>query len=154
MSTVDLRAGNAADLGAVDAIMGEAFDPRFGEGWTRNQCLGILAMPGVWLTLALIGEEPAGFALSRQMADEAELLLLATHPAFRRRGVGAALLRSVLHEAEGRGCRMIHLEVREGNEAIRLYQGAGFAKVGQRPSYYRGNAGRSWDAYTFRRDLS
>lgn len=153
MSAIDLRAGSAADLAAVDAIMGEAFDPRYGEGWTRNQCLGILAMPGVWLTLASVEDAPAGFALSRQVADEAELLLLATHPAFRRRGVAGALLRSVLMEAEARRCLFVHLEVREGNDAIRLYQGAGFLKVGQRPSYYRGNAGRAWDAYTFRRDL-
>ncbi len=85
---IELRSGSVADLALVDQLMQGAFDPRFGEAWTRNQCLGILAMPGVWLTIAAIDGIPAGFALSRIVADEAELLLLATMPrdATSRRG--------------------------------------------------------------------
>ena len=58
-----VRAGQAS--GQVTA----AFDPRFGEAWTRAQCIGILAMPGVWLTLARVGEAVVGFALSRAIMD-------------------------------------------------------------------------------------
>ena len=53
--------------------MTAAFDPRYGEAWTRNQCLGVLAMPGVRLTLALVDDRPAGFAMVRSVMDEAEL---------------------------------------------------------------------------------
>ncbi|MDO7843336.1 ribosomal protein S18-alanine N-acetyltransferase [Sphingomonas immobilis] len=154
LNVVDLRSGAAADLGIVDTIMQSAFDTRFGEAWTRTQCLGILAMPGVWLTIAAANGEDAGFALSRIIADEAELLLLATTPAARRRGIGAALLRSVITDAKGRGARTIHLEVRENNGAIKLYQSAGFTKVGERRQYYRGSNGQTFDAFTFRRELA
>jgi ribosomal-protein-alanine N-acetyltransferase len=154
LNRIDLRAGGAADLGTVDAIMQAAFDPRFGEAWTRNQCLGILAMPGVWLTIAAVDDEPAGFALSRLIADEVELLLLATAPLLRRRGVGGALLRSVISDSRMRGAISLHLEVREGNDAIALYNEAGFSKVGERRRYYRGTDGRAFDAFTFRQDLS
>ena len=54
MVRVDLRHGVVADLPIVDQMMQAAFDPRFGEAWTRNQVLGLLAMPGVWLTIATI----------------------------------------------------------------------------------------------------
>lgn len=47
-----LRTGDPRDVATVDALMTAAFDPRYGEAWTRNQCLGVLAMPGVRLTLA------------------------------------------------------------------------------------------------------
>lgn len=150
---IDLRAGGAADIGTVDAIMQAAFDPRYGEAWTRNQCLGIIAMPGVWLTLATVGGEVAGFALSRLVADEVELLLLATMPVLRRLGVGGALLRSVVSDSRMRGAASLHLEVREGNGAITLYSEAGFDKVGERKRYYRGSDDHVFDAFTFRLNL-
>ena len=154
MLGVDLRRGAVADLAVIDRLMQAAFDPRFGEAWTHNQVLGLLAMPGVWLTIAELGGEPVGFALSRRVLDEAELLLLATLPKFRRRGVAAALLRSVGVDAQEQGARTLHLEVRSGNDAIKLYSNEGFAKVGERRHYYRGPAGQAFDALTYRRELS
>ena len=153
LQMIELRTGGVADLPLVDSIMTTAFDPRFGEAWTRNQCLGILALPGVWLTIATIDGVPAGFALCRLIADEAELLLLATVPAMRRRGVASALLRSVVADAVGEGARKLHLEVREGNDAIKLYQGTAFIKVGERRDYYRGTTGQSFHAFTYSREL-
>ncbi|OYY67871.1 GNAT family N-acetyltransferase [Sphingomonas sp. 28-63-12] len=153
LNLISLRPGTPADLVTVDSIMQRAFDPRFGEAWTRSQCLGILAMPGVWLTLAELDGAPAGFALARAIAGEAELLLLATLPEVRRRGVGGALLRSVLNDAQDRYATKVYLEVRRGNEALALYRSTGFTKVGERPSYYRGPAGQLFDALTFERQL-
>ncbi len=150
---VTLRTGDARDVAIVDTLMAAAFDPRFGEAWTRNQCLGVLAMPGVRLTLALVDDEPAGFAMVRSVADEAELLLLAVDPAYRRRGVGTALLRAVIAEAQAGGIVDLHLEVRSGNDAVKLYTAQGFAKVGERRSYYRGRTGQVYDAHTYRRTL-
>src|SRR3954469_4947414 len=98
MSTaaIDLREGDVRDLDRIDRLMADAFDPRWGEAWTRNQVIGILAVPGVWLTLAERNGRPLGFALVRGVLDEAELLLLAVIPDARRQGVGATLLRSVV----------------------------------------------------------
>lgn len=152
LNMIELRAGTVADLGIVDTIMSQAFDPRFGEAWTRGQCLGIMSMPGVWLVLAYLDGAPVGFALSRRIIDEAELLLLATAPAARRRGVGAALLRSVLISAREEGATHLHLEVREGNDATKLYSGAGFTRVGERRHYYRGSSGEAFHALTFSRN--
>lgn len=151
--SVTLKRGDARDIATVDQLMAAAFDPRFGEAWTRSQCLGVLAMSGVRLTLALVDDEPAGFALVRAVADEAELLLLAVSPARRRRGVGTALLRAVVSEAGAGGIADLHLEVRAGNEAAALYQAHGFAKVGERRAYYRGNTGQAFDAHTYRKPL-
>lgn len=153
LKAVELRAGTPRDVPAVDALMRAAFDPRYGEAWTAGQCLGVLALPGVWLTLAQIDARPAGFALARCVADEAELLLLATEPAARRGGVGAALLRAVLDEARLRRAERMHLEVRAGNAAIALYTAHGFVQVGERRAYYRGTDGRQRDAQTYARPL-
>ena len=147
--TLTLRTGGARDIGQVDQLMRDAFDPAYGEAWTRNQCMGVLAMPGVMLTVAELDDEPAGFALTRRIADEAELLLLAVAPVVRRRGVGGALLRAVIAEVRGQGCAKLHLEVRAGNEAVRLYADHGFEQVGVRRGYYKGGSGALHDAHSY-----
>ena len=133
--------------------MVEAFDRRFGEAWTEGQCSGILLLTGVWLTLARVEGVPAGFALNRIVLDEAELLLLAVRPAHRRSGVGRALLAGSVAAAVERGAVRIHLEMRDGNPAIALYNRAGFIQSGLRRHYYFGSGGRSFDALTLSQDL-
>ena len=147
-SSLDLFRGDASDLDEVMTTMNAAFDPSFGEAWTRSQCAGILVLPGVWLLLARIEGRAAGFALARSVIDEAELLLLAVPPTQRRSGVGRTMLDAVADEAQVRGATHLHLEMRDGNPAALLYAGAGFREVGRRPRYYRGRDGRSFDAIT------
>ena len=153
MSTlaIDLREGDARDLDRVDRMMAAAFDPRWGEAWTRHQPVGILSLPGVWLTIADRAGGSVGFALTRAALDEAELLLLAVVPEARGGGIGAALVRSVLADCATRGVTSLHLEVRNGNDAIKLYSKNGFAKVGERRDYYRGVDGKSYSALTLKR---
>ncbi len=146
---VELIAGSSADIAAVEHVMGDAFEARFGEAWTRSQCLGIIGMPGVWLTLARVDGAIVGFSLARAIIDEAELLLLAVSRHHRRQGIGAALLRGMLAEARARGVTRVHLEVRAGNGAIELYRTHGFTKVGERRNYYRGRSGEIFDAHSY-----
>lgn len=150
---VEIVHGTPADIVTVNAIMADAFDPRFGEAWTPSQALGMIALPGVWLSIAWSGTRPAGFALARAVAGEAELLLLAIRPALRRRGIGTALLRSIVVDARERGADVLHLEVRSNNEAVRLYRSEGFEKIGERRDYYRGKDGKLFDAHTFSRRI-
>lgn len=153
LSHTELRAGTPSDLPAVSDVMADAFDPRFGEAWTSAQCLGILSMPGVWLTLAYREGGLVGFALAREMVGEAELLLLAVRPGWRGAGIGAALLRSVIDDARTRGAATLHLEVRANNSAAGLYRAHDFKMVGERRHYYRGRDGHQYDAHSFSRAL-
>lgn len=144
-----LEESGLAALADVMAVMEDGFEPCYGEAWTTAQCAGLIPMPGVWLTLARDGRRAVGFALSRIVADEAELLLLAVRRDAQRRGVGRALLARFAERAVARGAVRLHLEVRDGNHAVKLYEGAGFALVGRRPNYYNGPDGRHYDALTF-----
>jgi [ribosomal protein S18]-alanine N-acetyltransferase len=145
---VILSPGDHADLREVMAVMDDSFDPRFGEAWTMAQCAGLLPLPGVWLTLARRDEDVLGFALARLVADEAELLLLAVKTAGQRRGVGRILIEHFEDEAMARGANRLHLEVREGNHALSLYERVGFSLVGRRRDYYSGQKGDRYDALT------
>jgi ribosomal-protein-alanine N-acetyltransferase len=141
-----LEEGGTRDIAEMMAVMTDAFLPEFGEAWTRGQCLGILDLPRVWLTMARLGGEPAGFALARVVVDEAELLLLGVRPAFRGQGIGGALIDRTLAVALASGARLLHLEVRQGNQALHLYNRVGFREVGRRRGYYRGGDGQLYDA--------
>ena len=55
--SLSLRPGDARDAGAVEAVMAAAFDPQWGEAWTRAQLLGVMALPGIHLLLAEMGDE-------------------------------------------------------------------------------------------------
>lgn len=148
---IALCAGSRDDLDEVMAVMEDSFDPIFGEAWTAPQCAGLMPMPGVWLVLCRDGEEAIGFSLSRIVAGEAELLLLAVRRSHRGRGVGRLLLERFLNDARLRGAERLHLEVRDGNPAVNLYLQAGFTIVGQRRSYYSGRDGQHYDALTLAR---
>ena len=142
------------DLDHVMAVMEEAFDPRFGEGWSRVQCDGMLGDANCWVVVAEQEGEPAGFAMARMIVDEAELLLIAVRPAYRGRGIGRDLLEQIQAGAADRGAKRLHLEVRDGNRAADLYHGAGFEKIGRRRDYYSGQDGERFDAITLALQLN
>lgn len=159
MATVEqdfrVETGCSEDLDAVMTVMDAAFGQRFGEAWTRSQLAGILPMAGVTLALAREQErgDVIGFSLVRTVTDESELLLIAVLPECHRRGAGGILLDDFLNRARNDGVRRVHLEVRDGNPAIGMYENAGFSPVGRRRNYYRATDGQRFDAITLANQL-
>src|SRR5688500_580503 len=108
------------DLDRIMAVMAAAFDPVYGEAWTRPQVEDALILPNTHYLLAGPdgrapdeGGEAAGFALSRGAVDEEELLLIAVDPRHRGRGIGTALMTRFIAEAGARGAERLFLEMRE-----------------------------------------
>jgi [ribosomal protein S18]-alanine N-acetyltransferase len=153
MTGVSVRVGTARDLPTIMPIMRTAFDPRYGEAWTEAQCLGVLTMSGSSLLIAST-DGPVGFALSRCVIDECELMLIAVLPTEQGRGIGRALLDSVIADTRTAGTASIFLEMRSDNNALALYAAAGFVEVGRRRGYYRGINGQLHDALTCRLNLT
>ena len=74
------------------------------------------------------------------IVDEAHVATIATHPDYRRQGIGERILIATLNSARDEGARRAFLEVREGNLAARaMYQKYGFKVTGRRPKYYKDN---------------
>lgn len=153
---IRIETGTAGDLDEVMDVMDAAFGRRFGEAWTRSQLSGILPMTGVSLMLARDSRTSAaiGFSLFRIVADEAELLLIAVLPERHRRGVGNQLLDDFMHSVGDEGVTRVHLEVRDGNPAVALYESAGFSPVGRRRNYYQSQNGKRFDAITLVREFN
>ncbi len=137
------------DIDRIMAVMQSAFDPAYGEAWTRRQVEDALLIGNCYFRIAVILDQPAGFTLSRYGFEEEELLLIAVAPDFRRRGIGEGLLQDCKAEAKARGAKQLLLEMRSDNPAAELYRRNGFVQIGTRKNYYRTSEGTRLDALTF-----
>ncbi len=82
----------------------------------------------------------AAMIVSWIIVDEMHIATIATHPDFRRQGIGERILREALLDGRDAGAHLAFLEVRAGNEpAQAMYRKFGFRVSGKRPRYYRDN---------------
>ncbi|WP_296473882.1 GNAT family N-acetyltransferase [Roseinatronobacter sp.] len=119
--------------------------------WSARDFATFLNDPNCFLLSHIQGGEGQAFGLFRVVADEAELLTLATAPDARRRGLARDVLVKGLAKAQARGAVQCFLEVAaDNNAAILLYQSVGFSEVGRRKSYYQIKGHTDVDALVFR----
>ena len=119
------------------------------RSWTAAEFNDLLDTPFVQLFT-----RTQGFALTRTLAGESELLTLAVHPQQRLRGIARALLADWLAEINGTADTAF-LEVASDNAAaIALYRAQGFEQVSTRRGYYARSHAPAADALIFRRDLT
>ncbi|MBI6628690.1 GNAT family N-acetyltransferase [Pontibaca salina] len=120
------------------------------RSWSAAEFAGLLDTPGCFVC----GDETA-FALVRVTLDEAELLTIATHPEYRRIGLGRALMNVWHTRAVQLGARRAYLEVAADNvPALTLYSACGYTIAGHRRRYYaRPDGGTPVDATVMTRPL-
>lgn len=117
--------------------------------WSAAEFTALLDSPLVFV----IGD-PRCFALIRVVADEAELLTIATHPDHQRQGLARSLMRDWQVQAATRGAASAFLEVAADNaSALALYLGEGFAEMGRRKGYYPRKGQPAVDAILLSRAL-
>jgi ribosomal-protein-alanine N-acetyltransferase len=124
----------------------------FKDPWTRHMYLSDLTSNP--LATYLVLRTPAGMSTREPeqasssfllayggfwlLLDEAHIATIASHPRWRRCGLGLWLMMALLDAAIQRGAALSTLEVRVGNApARRLYEKLGFEEVGARRNYYR-----------------
>ncbi len=101
------------------------------SGWRRPTDLGLIAMShdgapvgAAWLRQLTADDPGYGY-----VADDVPELAMAIVPGWRGRGVGRALLRALVAEAQSRAVRAVSLSVERANPAARLYADEGFRVV-------------------------
>lgn len=130
-------------------VHGSAFAAQQEQGWSRQAILDALNVEGTTLWVSRNGGV-AGFAIFRQVLDEAELLTLAVNPVRQRSGIAGNLLSKAMAALKKTGCKRLFLEVREDNgPAKRLYDRCGFMKIATRKNYYNTIDGKTIDAEVY-----
>ena len=80
-----------------------------------------------------------GFIVYRIVVDEAEIITIGVNPEMRRNGIASAMIGIIEKTLKNQGVKKLFLEVASTNEpAKKLYENAGFNRVGLRPKYYDG----------------
>ena len=131
---VTIEAMKESDLEEVLAIEKKSFaDP-----WSRRLFKETLSFPHS-VSFVMRGPEDAllGYINFYIIAQEAHMLNLAIHPAWRKKGFAAQLLMHSIEQLKHQNTMQFFLEVREGNMgAIELYRKFGFEIIGKRKRYY------------------
>ena len=136
--SVSFRAMTLADVEAVFAIERLAYPfpwakSIFEQAVASNKNAVVMEVDGLL----------AGYAIVSYVVGEAELLNICVSPNFQQRGLGQQLLAHLIKQATQSGNTDLYLEVRESNDqAIQLYQKAGFNEIGRRNRYYPTATGR------------
>ena len=128
-----IRTIGECDLGAIAEIEKLCFfDP-----WSEKS-LELLLRDGNFGITAEEDGKVVAYVGVISAPPEGEITNVATHPDFRRRGIGAELLEFLKEEAKERGIDSLYLEVRRSNNAARsLYEKSGFKVIGERKGFYK-----------------
>lgn len=110
----------------------------FHDPWSENSIASeVNNALSLWF-VAIENDVVVGYVGSQTVLGETDMMNIAVHPDYRKKGIGTGLILTLIHELKQRGSHSLMLEVRVSNEpAISVYKKLGFAEVGRRKNYYR-----------------
>ena len=109
--------------------------------WSKKQLSESISNPNNVCYLLEVKSKAVGFIIAMPSVDSADILNLAVHKDFKRKGYGSSLINHLLSELKKRQIKNLFLEVRMGNfAAISLYLSLGFKEVSIRKNYYTKNS--------------
>jgi ribosomal-protein-alanine N-acetyltransferase len=112
----------------------------FQNPWRASSFSGEIANRGISFPYVIVHrnlERIVGYIIYWKIQEEIQVSNFAVHPDFRGRGIGEAVMRSVIKAIQRDGGVYIFLEVRPSNLAARnLYRKLGFKVLGTRKDYY------------------
>jgi len=110
----------------------------FSDPWSEKSVASELENK---LAFWLVAEENgmvAGYIGSQTVMGETDMMNVAVHPDWRRKGIAEKLVSSLVEELKQLESHCLTLEVRASNDpAIALYEKLGFGQIGRRKNYYR-----------------
>ena len=110
----------------------------FSDPWSENSVAYELTNKLAYWLVALEGDTVVGYIGSQTVMEETDMMNVAVHPDYRRKGIAEALVNGLVEALKERGSHCLTLEVRASNEPAKsLYEKLGFSQIGRRPNYYR-----------------
>lgn len=132
MYITKMTTDHVREVAALEAIC-------FSDPWSENSVASELNNNLSYWLVALDGDLVAGYIGSQTVMGETDMMNVAVHPDYRRKGIAEALILSLIKGLETEmDSHSLTLEVRASNApAISLYEKLGFEQIGLRKNYYR-----------------
>lgn len=131
MIIVPMSEAHVAQVAALEKLC-------FSDPWSENSVASELNNSLSFWLVAVEDDAVAGYIGSQSVMGESDMMNVAVHPDYRRKGYAEALVLALCDGLKERGNTTLALEVRASNEPAKaLYEKLGFAQAGRRPNYYR-----------------
>jgi len=141
----DLIKLSPSDAGPMSALHTMAFPE--GQGWGSSEFKSLMSQDSTRAYALLRHGAFAAFGVFQCVADQVEIVTLATDPDQRRQGLARQLFNALEPHFLNTGLKTWLLDVAEDNSgAIAFYQKLGFTTDGRRPRYYKRLEGKRVDA--------
>lgn len=109
----------------------------FSDPWSDKSIASELENELAYWLIAVEGDTVVGYIGSQTVMGETDMMNVAVHPEYRRKGIAEALVNALVGSLKEQGSRCLTLEVRASNlPAQKLYEKLGFTLIGKRPRYY------------------
>lgn len=139
ISNCEITLASPTDAIGIAALSRDTVERGLHWSWTAQRVRRSLRDATTNVIVARHGSSLLGFAIMKYGEEEAHLLLLAVHEAWRRQGVGATLLAWLEGTTHAAGIGLIRLETRARNTSARAFYGThGFTETGRKKGYYQG----------------
>jgi ribosomal-protein-alanine N-acetyltransferase len=133
MDKLTIRDMQEDNLPAVLAIEQISFSTPFSKEYFSNELNKKHSLSKV----ALFEGHVIGYIFADYHHHEAQILNIAVHPDFRRRGAATILMTQVIRELKKKGCVFLYLVVRtSATDAQKFYKRLGFKVEAIRKKYY------------------
>ena len=110
----------------------------FHDPWSEASIVSELNNPLACWLVAVAEGQVVGYVGSQTVLEMTDMMNIAVHPGFRRKGIAQMLVEQLVTELKARQSLSLMLEVRASNfGAQALYDKLGFVQVGLRKNYYR-----------------
>jgi [ribosomal protein S18]-alanine N-acetyltransferase len=139
MIGTSLGLARAGDADAIARLSRDFIEYGLDWTWQAPRVLRNIRDPATNVIVSREARGLSGFAVMKYGDEEAHLLLLAVHPARRRRGVGTKLIGWLEETVRTAGIGVVRLETRGGNAAARRFYGKlGYREVARVAGMYDG----------------
>lgn len=112
----------------------------FSEPWSEEALLYMCTSPNTYAVAVtdISSGKLAAYGGVEYVLDQANIVNVATHPDYRRRGCASVIMQDLEAFLRGNGVCEVYLEVRRSNIGARaLYEREGYTVLGVRKNYYR-----------------
>ena len=131
MNIIPMSENHVAQVAALEKLC-------FSDPWSENSVAHEVTNKLAYWLVALEGDTVVGYIGSQTVMEETDMMNVAVHPDYRRKGIAEALVNGLVEALKERGSHCLTLEVRASNEPAKsLYEKLGFSQIGRRPNYYR-----------------